>query len=87
MAQNGKYDKYFQFCSNLKGYNFDHFDSIEPFELFHLNFSHGFCLFRIFFFQSNFRLKKLKIYLFLPLSILEITEHCQKIAKMVISTQ
>jgi len=47
MAQNGKYDKYFQFCSNLKGYNFDHFDSIEPFELFHLNFPHGFCLFRI----------------------------------------
>ena len=52
MAQNGKYDKYFQFCSNLKGYNFDHFDSIEPFELFHLNFSHGFCLFRIFFFKK-----------------------------------
>ena len=42
MAQNGKYDKYFQFCSNLKGYNFDHFDSIEPFELFDLNFLHDF---------------------------------------------
>ena len=48
MAQNGKYDKYFQFCSNLKGYNFDHFDSIEPFELFDLNFLHGFWLFGFF---------------------------------------
>jgi len=76
MAQNGKYDKYFQFCSNLKGYNFDHFDSIEPFELFRLNFSYSFL------FISHFFLKKAIFDSNISIFAIKYSENGQKLSKI-----